>query len=157
LTGLKYRLITIKYLLSPSTKANAINRLIWIEQIVGMLIPVNVTFWIFSLLSPQPIGKVYGKSICIIFSALGNFRVAGSTIWSCSIAVYRMLCIRAQGLMKRKSRERIVFACLISFGSIFQILFPIFLMKSDNGAPTRLCFNTTTYEHESIFAYQVDF
>jgi len=157
LTGLKYRLIIIKYLLSPTTKANAVNRLIWIEQIVGMLIPVNAIFWIVALLSPQPIGKVFGKSICIVFNALGNFRVAGSTIWSCAIAIYRMLCIRAQGLMNRKSRERMVFACLTSFGLISHLLFTIFLIKSDNSVAKRLCFNTTAFDQQSILAYQVDF
>jgi len=154
LGGLKNRLLILSYLRCSSTKQNIINRLIWIEQLIGLLIPVNVTLWIIALVSPKPLAAVLGPNFCILFSLLGNFRVCGSVVWSCLIAIYRTLCIRAQNFMKRVGEKR-VFATLTIIGVALNVTFPFFLSFSNKGPENRLCFNTTISDNDIIFTYQV--
>jgi len=81
-------------LISIGVISSSVNVLVWIEQLVGIFFFINLIYWSFVILLPYPVERLTGKTFCKCFLIVGNMRVNGTVVWSCLLAIYRILYIR---------------------------------------------------------------
>ena len=107
LIGLKLRLQIISYLKNQDVKGTPINTLLWIEQLLSFISSLNILNGIFGLLLPVPMKSIFGEKFCRWLPLIPAFALTGSVIWSCLLAIYRILFIK--------------FETWVKFGEIFKI------------------------------------
>jgi len=153
LGGLKYRWIIISYLLSPMSNQKLINRLIWIEQILGLTTVFNIFGWIVMLFSSGPIPGEYGHLICTSLRYTGNLRHSGLVIWSCLISCYRVVCIKANRFLRCSEKK----VCFVLFGLGFTLNLASTLIFSElsEGKSAISCNYKNILEKEIVSSYKV--
>ena len=95
LQGLCYRSVIFQYLAAEDSK-KPINQLIILDQLNGILLSAGLLMRIIALLYPYPLSSVLGHDFCTWTSLPGAIYTSGKTCWSCSIALIRVIYIKAQ-------------------------------------------------------------
>ena len=93
LFGTYFRKIIFDYLRAPETKMGAINYLIWLDQLNGILQGISILLKCIEISLPVPLSAFVGAEFCRWVDLPGSFYLTGSYVWSCFTAVYRILCI----------------------------------------------------------------
>ena len=97
--GLKFRKVIFDYLVCPDTKRNPINRLIQANLISGSLFGTsNLLIGIAGAVTSLPLSQVIGDSFCRVFAFQSILHLTGSIIWTCLLAVCRILYIKVPSL-----------------------------------------------------------
>ena len=92
ITGLKSRQIIFKFLNNQEKKCNPINRLIYFNLLTGTLFGTfNLIIAIAAILMTNPLSVTFNENVCILNKLAASFSVHGSYIWTCLIAICRIL------------------------------------------------------------------
>ena len=154
--GAKLRKIIISFICSPETKVGPINTLILMDQINGLVLAAGIVMRVTFILSPVPMSTVVGTWICWLANFTGNVYIAGSYIWGCYIALFRVLYIKAQDWLKNKiGIGNLLLKMLIA--GIFQVLlFSISLAITDNENSTKkMCAHLSDVDLDILDGYKV--
>ena len=132
--GLKYRHIIFKFLCNSDTRANPINRLIYIDLLSGTIFGfVNLLLAIAAILLTNPLSVVFNEHLCILNKTSAGFSIHGSYIWTCLIAICRILYIKAQNWMKYRIGENNLFVIFCIIGLSTQTFLSLFTYHFDDG------------------------
>ena len=132
--GLRYRQIMFKFLCNSDTRANPINRLIYIDLLSGTIFGfVNLLLAIAAILMTNPLSVVFNKHLCILNKTSAGFSIHGSYIWTCLIAICRIAYIKAQSWMKNRLGENNLFVILCIIGLSTQTFLSLFTYNFDDG------------------------
>ena len=113
--GLTCRKMILQYLQAPETKSNPINSLIWMDQLNGTIFGIFINFYgAVVLILPMSPKSIFGQQFCDWIPLPGCISLTGYIIWSCLIAIYRILYIKAQTWIKyRIGERRLLVVCII--------------------------------------------
>jgi hypothetical protein len=154
--GIKYRAIIFSYLLAPSTKTSPINYLIWIDQINGIFLGLNILAKILSIAAPVPLEEVFGSNFCEWIDLPGCFYISGSYIWSSFTAIYRILFLKAGHFVKNVVGEWNLLKILLILGFILQLIPTVLLTMFDfRSSSEKLCGHYSTEEKIILQMYKV--
>jgi hypothetical protein len=157
LSGLWLKKIIAQYLRSPDTKMNPINSLIWMDQLNSICFGTfNLTFGAFAFLLHSPIRDVLGESFCDWIPLLGCLSNIGSVIWSCLLAVYRIVYIKAQNWVNYKAKQKRLLIIFLAFGLILQFSTSCFVfVMDDETVMAKICSHHTEEDIEIMRNYKV--
>ena len=79
----------------PFSRLGPINTLIWMDQINGILLAYSIISRIFFIVSSVPFSSMLGVPFCTFSRSMAYAYITGSFVWSCFIAIYRVLYIKA--------------------------------------------------------------
>ena len=155
--GLKFRKIIFRYLQNPETNSNPINKLIFANMLSGTLLgTVNVTFGIVVNLLPSPFPKILGDNTCQFIKMSGSLNLHGSFIWTCLIAICRILYIKAQNFIKYKVGEQRMVILILTFGMSLQFALSFIPLYFDNASLLwKLCTHHSQEYLDNIQDFQV--
>ncbi len=155
--GAKLRKIIILFICSPETKVGPINTLILMDQINGLVLAAGIIMRVTFILSPVPMCSVVGTWYCWLANFTGNGYIAGSYIWGCYIALFRVLYIKAQDWLKNKiGIENLLLNMLIA-GISQVLLFAISLALTDNENSTKkMCAHLSDQDLDILDGYKVN-
>jgi hypothetical protein len=137
--GSSIRIQIFNFLRASETSTNPINYFIWVDQLNGLVLGLNIVYTITCIILPFPLNDLVGPDICNFADLFGCLYLAGSSIWSCTIAVYRILYIKATQFVRLSIGEWNLIVLLLSVG--FSVIVPssIFISFIDKGIGYRLC------------------
>ena len=72
-----------------------INSLIWIDQLNGLNLAYCLLTRMAFIVSPVPLSSLLGQNFCKFSCFVAYLYITGSFVWSCFIAVYRVLYIKS--------------------------------------------------------------
>ena len=72
-----------------------INSLIWIDQLNGLKLAYCLLTRMAFIVSPVPLSSLLGQNFCKLSCFVAYLYITGSFVWSCFIAVYRVLYIKS--------------------------------------------------------------
>ena len=156
--GIKFRAIIFSFLRATSTKMGPINYLIWVDQINGISLGLNILGKILSIAIPFPLAEIFGSNFCEWTDMPGCFYISGSYIWSSLTAIYRILYLKASHFVNNVVGERNLLNIMLIFGFVAQITPTIWLTIFDfQSSSEKLCSHHTTEEIIIIQTYKVKF
>ena len=132
--GARLRKVIISYINSPEAGLGPINNLIWVDQIFGIL----------------------GPAACTITEFVAAAFIGGSLYWNFSIAIFRVLFIRAQTwLTETVGIKTMLMGLLLSgFGLIFTFAF-LTIAHDRTSTVRKMCFHLSSVDLEIMDAYMV--
>ena len=137
--GIKHRMIIFGYLKTVDTY-RPMNTLIWFDQINGLLLGFGILFKIFAILSPIPLSNVFGADFCPLIAFPGCMYTVGKIVWSCFIAIFRILYIKAQNWLKFSVGEKSLLYAMLLFGVTLGLSVALLLVRFDNkNAIKKIC------------------
>ena len=155
--GTRLRKIIIDYIISPESKLGPINYLIWVDQINSIFLGINVLFRIILFLSPIPISTLIGSEICNFTEFIFLIFLAGSYAWSCYIALFRVLFIKAQKWLTDSIGIKNLLWIMLIAGTA-QILFfaNIILYIDEDSFLKKICYHLSLNDVIIMQDYQVN-
>ena len=113
---------------------------------------------IIFILSPIPINELLGSAACKITEFVAAAFIGGSLYWNCSIALFRVLYIRAQTwLIETVGIKTLLMALLLfGFGLIFTFAF-LTIAHDRTSTVRKMCFHLSSVDLEIMDAYVVCF
>jgi hypothetical protein len=128
--GTRLRIVILSYLSSPDTKLGSVNYLIWIDQINGFFLGYTIVARIMFIVSPYPVSDLLGFDFCKLNVFFISVYLSASNVWSCFIAIFRVVFIKAQNWLSTQIGEINLLKIMIGFGSFsMQQYFPALRMK----------------------------
>ena len=154
--GIALRKQIINYLNFYSAKQKPVNFLIWIEHCNEMLSCVIITHGIFVLIYPYPPRKVFGDKFCHWFQLIPAVVLTGSVVWSCLLALYRIIYIKFETFVKFGIGERRLLLMFVFIGITLQAVSSYSLFISDEENLTvKLCNHYSTEDIQILKMYKV--
>ena len=159
ISGLKSRQIIFKFLHNQDTKCNPINRLIYFNLLTGTLFgTLNLIIAIAAFLMTNPLSVTFNENICILNKLAASFSVHGSYIWTCLIAVCRILYIKAQNFIKYRIGESNLLYILLTIGLSIQTILSISVANTDDGGSSwKICTHHSQENIDAIYDYKVNY
>ena len=159
ISGLKIRHIILKFLHSQDTKVNKINKLVYFNLLSGTLFGTfNLIIAIAAILMTNPLSVTFNENVCILNKLAASFSVHGSYIWTCLIAICRILYIKAQNFIKYRIGEGNLFCILFTISlSILTILSIIVANIDDGGSSWKICTQHSQENIDAINDYKVNY
>ncbi len=68
----------------------------WMDQLNGIFSLVSIGAKLAAFLLPFPVASLTGSRSCTFIDLCGRLYLAGASVWSCYIGIYRVLYIKAQ-------------------------------------------------------------
>jgi len=137
--GIKQRIFIFRYLKTVDTK-KPMNILILIDQINGLLLGFGIIFKIIAILSPVPLSNLFGNSFCQLTALPGCMYTVGKIVWSCFVALLRIVYIKAQSWLKFTIGEKSLVYPMLLFGVTLVLSVAFLLVKFDNkNAVKKIC------------------
>ena len=157
LGGLICRRIILRYISAPETKTNAINSLIWFEQLNAAIFgSFNLILAAVLLIFKTPLRAEFGNNFCNWIPLAGCINLSGGYIWSCLIAIYRILYIRAQQWVKYKIGERRLLTGFIYIGFVLQLMLSLTIFYFDDESLVgKACNHYSADDLEIMLQYKV--
>jgi hypothetical protein len=153
--GFKLRWIIFKYLTSPESNG-PLNRLIWMDQINGLFFGTVLMIKIFAINCPNALSELLGDTFCVFFDLLGTTFVAGSVIWTCFIAFFRIAFIKAQNWVKLYIGEIALLNLFLAMGVILNLVLAALIATFDSkSAGKKICRHLSSQEIKILQQYQV--
>ena len=150
------RWIIFSYLASPETKLGAINYLIWLDQVNGLLLGTSMIIRAVLNLTPFPLTDIFGSAFCEWIDFPGTFYIAGSAVWSTMTAIYRILFIKATDWIRRNNHEQNVLVLCLLTGFTLHLSMALWLTMFDPwSAFEKLCTHRSNEEIGILLEYQV--
>jgi len=124
---------------SLSIRENPINLFIWYDQLTGVFMGLNIIYTLTVMYLPFPLASIIGEAACNWTDLLGTLYLISQSVWSCFIAVYRLVYIKFQRILDigiKKSN----FAFMLSLLGYFGIItLAVFFAYYDKGILYKLC------------------
>ena len=154
--GARLRKVIISYINSPEAGLGPINNLIWVDQIFGILPVFNIAVKIIFILSPIPISELLVPFACTITEFIAAVFIGGSFHWNFSIAVFRVLFVRAQTGLTKTVGIKTMLVGLLVFGSCLIFTFAFLTIAHDRtSSMKKMCFHLSSADLEIMEAYKV--
>jgi len=148
--GCMLRAKILLYAKSLNIKDNPINVFIWYDQLSGIFMAMNIAYTLTLLHLPFPLVSITGESICNWTDLMGNLYLMSQAVWSCFIALYRMLYIKFQRLFQNGIKESRFAIVLSIIGYCFVTSSAGFLAHVDKGILYNLCSHHSVKEVDSL-------
>ena len=134
LIGLTLRRKIISYLRNQDVKGTPINTLLWIEQVLSLVSGLNILNGIFALLLPVPLKSIFGENFCRKLPLVPAFSLTASIVWSCLLALYRILFIKFDTWVKFGIGEKRLLRICVFLGVVAQVScsFLLFYFDEEN-------------------------
>ena len=157
IVGLRSRTIIFQFICHQNTNANPINKLTFTHLISGTVFgSINLIFAIAAILMAEPLSSILTENSCYLNKAAASFSIHGSYIWTCLIAICRILYIKAQNWIKYKMGEENMFALLLFVGLSIQTVLSLFVPYFDtSGIFWKLCTHHSQEDMNAIDDYMV--
>ena len=149
-SGLKIRIQILNFLRDNETKNNPINKFIWVDQLNGLVLGLNIVYTMTCIILPFPISDLIGHEICNFADIFGCLYLAGSSVWSCTIAIYRILYLKATTFVNYGIGEKNLIVLLFSVGFFTVLVTSFFISFIDKGIGYRLCTHHSKQELEIL-------
>jgi hypothetical protein len=155
--GTKLRMIIIAYIKSPETKLGPINYLIWVDEINGIFLGMNILFRIIFILSPEPVNILFGSQFCDFADFIGLVSLSGSYLWGCYIALFRVLFIKAQNWLKKSIGIKNLLRLMLCVGTIHGFIFATtFFFTDEESFIKKICYHLSIKDLTIMQDYQVN-
>jgi hypothetical protein len=156
LQGTRMRFGIICYINSPESALGAINYLIWIDEINGVLLGISIAIRIMFILSPYPISHLLGSDFCLVTEFVAISYIIGMTTWGCYIAFFRVLYIKAHTWLKNGIGVGNLLWLLLTIGVLQTILIGIMSVYADDESIVkRFCNHLSIKDIKIMEDYQV--
>jgi hypothetical protein len=149
--GFVLRLKIFKYIKSVDLKENPINYFMWNDQMNGIFLGLNILYTSTVLFLPFPLSNFIGVEACNWADIIGAIYVAGQTVWSCFMAIYRVVFIKCPRFVKTIGNSNFVVA-LTTCGYGIILSFAAFFSYHDKGILYKMC---TQYSAEEVMIMNV--
>ena len=136
--GFLLRVKIFKYLKNVNLKENHINYFVWNDQLNGLFLGLNIIYTSLVLFLPFPMSDFVGDEACNWADIIGAIYLEGQTVWSCFMAIYRVVFIKWQAFVKTIGESNFVFALTI-FSYCIIISFSVFMAYHDKGILYKMC------------------
>ena len=154
--GTRIRVGIICYINSPESTLGAINYLIWIDEINGVLLGFSIATRILFVLSPCPISYLLGSDFCRVIEFVATVYIMGMTTWGSYIALFRVLFIKAQTWLKKGIGVGNLLWLLLTLGVLQNILIGVIsLYADDESIVKRFCNPLSIEDIEIMDNYKV--
>jgi len=147
---LRFNIILFTHSMNGS--GNPINLFIWYDQLNGIFMAINIVYTITVLNVPFPLSSIIGDGVCNWADLIGSFYLFGQTVWSCFIAIYRMVYISFQRLFTCGIRTSKFVLGLSWLCHVFVISSAVTAAYCDKGILYKMC---THHSVEEIDILQV--
>ncbi len=148
LFGSLLRFKILRYTKSLSVRENPINLFIWYDQLTGVVMALNIIYTLTLIQLPFPLASLTGDVFCNWTDLMGTLYLVSQGVWSCCIAIYRILCIKFHGIFKNGIKES-KFAFVLSLtGSLYIISSAGYIAYHDKGILYKLCSHHSIAEIE---------
>ena len=154
--GIALRKQIINYLNFYSAKQKPVNFLIWIEHCTEMLSCAIITHGIFVLIYPYPPRKVFGEKFCHWFQLIPVVVLTGSVVWSCLLALYRIIYIKFETFVKFGIGEKRMLLLFVFIGFTLQAgsSYSLFISDEEN-LTVKICNHYSTEDIQIMKMYKV--
>jgi hypothetical protein len=123
-----------------TAKIGPINHLIWIDQINGMFLTLNILSKLFAIAIPVPLENIFGKTFCEWYDLPGSIYLMGSYVWSCLTAVYRLIYIVGSNWMKKVFGEKELLNVMLVVGLVLHSFLAVWVATFDpRNSSEKLC------------------
>ena len=154
--GVRLRKIIMSYINSPEAGLGPINYLIWVDQINGILPVFYITMRIVFILSPISGNELFGPFACKLAEFVAAVFIGGSCYWNCSIAVFRVLFVRAQMWLTKTVGIKTMLVAMLLFGFGLILTFAFLTITHDRtGVLRKMCFYQSSADLDIMEAYEV--
>ena len=155
--GLTCRKMILQYLQAPDTKSNPINSLIWMDQLNGIVFGTfNLVYGAVVLVLPISLKSIFGQQFCDWIPLAGCINLTGYIIWSCLIAIYRILYIKAQKWVKYGIGERRLLVVCITVGLSLQLCLSLGIFYfDDESLVAKVCSHYSAEDLQILHLYKV--
>ena len=154
--GARLRKVIISFINSPEARLGPINYLIWIDQLNGILLAFVIIMRIVFILSPISGNILLGPFACTLTEFVAAVYLGGSCYWNFSIAVFRVLFIKAQTWLTQIIGIKTLLMAMLVLGFVLILTFASLLIAYDSVSSVRkMCFHHYVADLEIVEAYQV--
>ena len=155
--GLACRKMILQYLQAPETKSNPINYLIWMDQLNGILFGTfNLVYGAAVFMLPMSPYSIFGQQFCDWIPLAPCISLTGYMIWSCLLAVYRILYIKAQNWVKYVIGERRLLVVCITVGLSLQLCLSLGIFYfDDESLVAKVCSHYSAEDLQILHLYKV--
>jgi hypothetical protein len=155
--GISCKSVFYFYLRSLDTKRNPVNKLIWVDLTNSLVAgSFNLPVSALAMLLPMSLKSLFGDLFCLWFPLSGLILLTGSSIWSCLIAVFRILYIKKHNWVKYTVGENNLSVLLLIAGISLQMLTTFLLFFfDDESVQTKLCSQLSLQDLEIWTLYKV--
>jgi hypothetical protein len=136
--GCILRVKIFQYIKSVDLKENPINYFMWNDQMNGIFLGLNILYTSTVLFLPFPLSNFIGDEACNWTDIIGVIYLEGQTVWSCFMAIYRVLFVKYNKFIKTIGDSNFVFALTI-IGYVIIVSFSAFLSSHDQGILYKMC------------------
>ena len=131
---------------TQSIKENPINLFIWFDQLNGIFLGLNILYTLSVLHLPFPLIAIIGDEGCNWTDLMGTFYLIGQTVWSCLIAIYRILFIKYPHVFKYGIKESKFVILLSALGHVFIAHTAFTIAYFDKGILYKICTHQSVIE-----------
>ena len=154
--GTRLRAIIIQYIRAPETKLGPINYLICLDQLDGLFLAILILIRILFILSPVPVSQIFGSNFCYLTEFIGGLVLGGTVYWSCCIAVFRVIFVKAQNWLQNKIGVKNLLTFMVGFGVCQLLVFGYLLVQFDDESSLRKsCFHQSNFNSQILIDAQV--
>lgn len=129
----------LRFIKSLSIRENPINLFTWYDQLFGGFMGLNIMYTLVVIHLPFPLASVIGEEACNWTDLMGTLYLVGQAVWSCLIAVSRILLIKNPNFFKKGIKESNFAFCFTLAGHIFIITCAGVFASYDKGTLYKLC------------------
>ncbi len=144
IVGTNLKIIIFKCLNSPDANLGPINYLIWFDQINGTFLAPSIIVRILSLLVPIPVSDIFGQHFCDVTMYLNDLYIAGRSMWSFFIALFRVLFVKGQKWLKKTIGVSNILLLMISSGLLVLFSTVSILFYFDDAPTYMICLRKST-------------
>ena len=155
--GLACRVIILNYLRVVDIKSTPINWLIWFQQLSGTISGMfNLPMAALTLLYENSLGSLFGSTFCDWLPLGGCLSLSGYVQWSCLVAIFRVLYIKAQTWVKYRVGEKRLLVYFILAGMMGQFcLAGVMFYHDDESVTGKACNHFSAQDLQIFLEYQV--
>ena len=154
--GTRLRKVIISYIKSPEAKLGPINYLILVDQINGIPPAFVIIMRIVFILSPISGFDLLGPFACALTEFVAAVYLGAALYWNCSIAVFRVLFIKAQKWLNKTVGIKTMLVTMLLFGFVLIFTFALLTVTYDKTSSIKkMCFHLSEADMEIMEAYKV--
>ena len=155
--GIVFRSVILRYLTDQDTKSTPINWLIWLQQLNGLFAGTfNLSVVFTVLILESSLKSLLGDQVCHWLPLSGCINLVGYLVWSCLIAIYRILYIKAQDWVKFTIGERRLLVIILIFGLLLHgSIAGTMFYHDDENITGRACSHYSVKDLEITLDYKV--
>jgi len=147
ISGCSLRHKILRFTSTLSVKDNPLNIFVWQDQLNGLFLMANIMYTLTTILLSYPLSSFVGDELCNFADMIGILYITGQTVWSCLIAIYRLMLIKYQNSFNYGIKDMKFLTSLLLFGHCLIIASSAVGAYVDKGLLYKLC---THYSVEDL-------